>query len=178
MNWDAIGAVGEVVGAIAVLVTLVYLALQIRIQNQQLEIQNKQAELQNTEARLASNQKYLQSVADIQISFAHDAELVKIYIDLMTSDDWESLDPVSIRRIYFIWAASFRIWEGAYHRRLKNQFDEGVWQSIERANEEVFALPSFAEWWSRRYVQYSDNFAQYIDNLLKGQTSATFSNAE
>ena len=40
MNWDAIGAVGEVVGAIAVIATLVYLSLQIRQQNksQQLEV--------------------------------------------------------------------------------------------------------------------------------------------
>jgi hypothetical protein len=30
MNWDAIGAIGEIVGAIAVLATLIYLAIQIR----------------------------------------------------------------------------------------------------------------------------------------------------
>jgi len=30
VNWDAAGAVGEIVGAIAVLITLVYLAKQIR----------------------------------------------------------------------------------------------------------------------------------------------------
>lgn len=30
MNWDAIGAIGEIVGAMAVLVTLIYLAVQIR----------------------------------------------------------------------------------------------------------------------------------------------------
>ena len=30
MNWDAIGAVGEILGALAVLVTLVYLALQVQ----------------------------------------------------------------------------------------------------------------------------------------------------
>ena len=30
MNWEAIGAIGEILGAIAVLVTLVYLAAQIR----------------------------------------------------------------------------------------------------------------------------------------------------
>ena len=30
MNWDAIGAVGELVGALAVLVTLIYLAIQVR----------------------------------------------------------------------------------------------------------------------------------------------------
>jgi hypothetical protein len=30
MNWDALGAIGEIIGASAVLITLVYLALQIR----------------------------------------------------------------------------------------------------------------------------------------------------
>jgi len=30
MNWDAVGAIGEIIGAIAVVVTLVYLATQVR----------------------------------------------------------------------------------------------------------------------------------------------------
>ena len=30
MNWDALGAIGELVGALAVVVTLIYLAVQIR----------------------------------------------------------------------------------------------------------------------------------------------------
>ena len=30
MNWDAIGAIGEIIGALAVFLTLVYLATQIR----------------------------------------------------------------------------------------------------------------------------------------------------
>ena len=33
MNWEAIGAVGEVVGAIAVLATLLYIVAQIRLSN-------------------------------------------------------------------------------------------------------------------------------------------------
>ena len=33
MNWEAIGAVGELVGALAVVMTLAYLALQIRQSN-------------------------------------------------------------------------------------------------------------------------------------------------
>ena len=35
MNWDAIGAIGEIVGASAVVISLVYLASQIRIQNRE-----------------------------------------------------------------------------------------------------------------------------------------------
>ena len=33
MNWDAVGAVAEVVGALGVIISLVYLALQIRQSN-------------------------------------------------------------------------------------------------------------------------------------------------
>lgn len=34
MNWDAIGAIGEIVGASAVLITLIYLATQVRRSNE------------------------------------------------------------------------------------------------------------------------------------------------
>jgi hypothetical protein len=40
MNWEAIGAISEVIGAIGVLITLTYLAIQIRSQNQSMRIQN------------------------------------------------------------------------------------------------------------------------------------------
>ena len=33
MNWDAIGAVGEIVGALAVVISVIYLAVQIRQTN-------------------------------------------------------------------------------------------------------------------------------------------------
>ncbi len=38
MNWDAIGAVGEVVGAIAVIVTIAYLARQVRANSNQMRV--------------------------------------------------------------------------------------------------------------------------------------------
>ena len=36
MNWDALGAIGELAGATAVFASLVYLALQIRLRTLQL----------------------------------------------------------------------------------------------------------------------------------------------
>ncbi|MEC7418977.1 MAG: hypothetical protein VX659_02865, partial [Pseudomonadota bacterium] len=38
MNWDAAGAIGEIVGALAVVMSLIYLASQIRIQNREAKI--------------------------------------------------------------------------------------------------------------------------------------------
>ena len=40
MNWDALGAVGEIVGAGAVVLTLVYLALQVRMSAKQQSIES------------------------------------------------------------------------------------------------------------------------------------------
>ena len=40
MNWDAIGAIGEIVGALAVVVTLIYLAIQIRSSNKHSELES------------------------------------------------------------------------------------------------------------------------------------------
>ena len=45
MNWDAIGAVGEIVGALGVLVTLVYLATQIRDNTRSLQAGSLQSVL-------------------------------------------------------------------------------------------------------------------------------------
>jgi len=45
MNWDAIGAVGEIIGAMAVVASLAYLALQIRHNTREVEEQNRAHEL-------------------------------------------------------------------------------------------------------------------------------------
>jgi hypothetical protein len=37
MNWEAIGAIGEIVGAIAVFVTLLYLGIQLRLNTRALK---------------------------------------------------------------------------------------------------------------------------------------------
>ena len=47
MDWNAIGAVGEIVGALAVVVSLLYLATQVRHSVKTTKIQIEQAELQS-----------------------------------------------------------------------------------------------------------------------------------
>lgn len=42
MNWDAIGAIGEILGAAAVVASLVYLASQIRISNRLSRIESRE----------------------------------------------------------------------------------------------------------------------------------------
>jgi hypothetical protein len=43
MNWEAIGAIGEIVGATAVVASLLYLAVQMRRNAQEARVTNRQA---------------------------------------------------------------------------------------------------------------------------------------
>jgi hypothetical protein len=65
MNWEALGAIGEIVGAVAVVVTIAYLAVQIR---------------QNTRAVKSSVFSELQSeVRQQAFSLANDEDLARIW---------------------------------------------------------------------------------------------------
>ena len=51
MNWDALGAIAELLGAIAVFLTLAYLTVQVRQNSKALELQNKFSAAQIMQAR-------------------------------------------------------------------------------------------------------------------------------
>jgi hypothetical protein len=51
MNWEAIGAIGELIGAVVVVVSLVYLAAQVRQDTEQARLSSVQAvTFQNSES--------------------------------------------------------------------------------------------------------------------------------
>ena len=72
MNWEAVGAIGEIVGAAAVLATLYYLAAQIKIQNRQLQKSNDHARAQTS----VNINDQLLDVFDVLM---RDSDFVKIY---------------------------------------------------------------------------------------------------
>ena len=55
MNWDAIGALGEIVGAIGVIASLVYLSIQIRRSDQSTRAQSLQSVLDGHRDRTLLN---------------------------------------------------------------------------------------------------------------------------
>ena len=61
MNWDAIGAVGEIVGALAVVISLIYLATQIRTSNGAV----RQASMQEIQNQIAKWQQELFSSEEL-----------------------------------------------------------------------------------------------------------------
>lgn len=66
MNWDAIGAIGEIVGAGAVVLTLIYLSIQLR---------------QNTEAlRSTAWQAIQDGEHQFDTSLVHDPQVLAVFL--------------------------------------------------------------------------------------------------
>jgi hypothetical protein len=86
MNWEAVGAIGEIVGAAAVVATLVYLAVQIR---QSSKI-----------ASLQASQHVLEGAAELQARIAEDEDLRRIFASGCRS--YDSLEGGDRRRFYAI----------------------------------------------------------------------------
>ena len=73
MDWDALGALGEIIGAIAFIGTLYYLSNQIKLNSEQIEKAN---DYQRAQSILAGNDYYLR----VWQPLMQDAELAAIYL--------------------------------------------------------------------------------------------------
>ena len=84
MNWDAVGAVGEIVGALAVFITLVYLARQIR---------------QNTRAvNSAALDSTINTISIVRQSIYENDDVARVYLKGSASpDELDDLERVKFR---------------------------------------------------------------------------------
>ena len=77
MNWEALGAIGELIGAVAVMATLIYLAIQIRQNTQQQE----KNELSSQAAAVNASAEALR---DARRDIYQDSELSDIWVKGMS----------------------------------------------------------------------------------------------
>ena len=116
MNWEALGAIGEVVGAIAVVLTLAYLAIQVRQNSNALDQQNKVEKAKTVQDRVEPVMRYMQ----LQIT---SSENLKVMYEVLHNPDWfdrDEHDPLDFMRAQNI--------PVAYRMYLENcffQYEEG-----------------------------------------------------
>ena len=108
MNWEAIGAVGEVLGAFAVFASLIYLARQIR---------------QNTQMMKSTVRQQLAAVSQ-QIGYKL-AEHADILAKVINGD---VLTPVEDLRARSVAQAMFRGWETYAYQHKQGLLDPSEWR--------------------------------------------------
>ena len=149
MNWDAIGAVGEILGAAAVFASLIYLALQIRIQNRESQ---------------------LSAIHDISVGFRESiARFVTeetMEIAFRANTDYEAL--TDVERVRFLVTASqyFLAWEEAFVQHEIGRLPDRKWQSIQNFYVNGLGFPSMQRAWSLRRGLFDPDLADYVDSQV------------
>jgi len=154
MNWEAIGAIGEVAGAIAVVATLFYLAAQIRQNSREIVDSRTQGILElmiKTRSELAEGR-----IAEIQVKI--DAE--------------EELSPEEELRFRAHRAENMNIWE-AYHfnsraGKINSDLDEVMESRLtfSLAGDRPASVKNRALWEQTRTL-YSTQFRNFVDSLIE-----------
>ena len=156
MNWEAIGAIGEVGGAIAVVATLGYLAVQIR---------------QNTKA-LGSNasQAVTTTSAQMSMGLAQNAELASLLRKAFASS--EELDPTERLRVTAFLRGSFRTYENQFYQNQQGFLTE-LWPGYEGNIRDQLRVPFVRHWWPSQRETFGPAFRDFVDRELAATEPAT-----
>jgi hypothetical protein len=159
MNWDAIGAIGEVLGAVAVLITLIYLAIQIR---------------QNTRSVAAS------AFESAMSGFNEVMRDISTNADLATIVRRGGLDPTSLNEDE-LFRFNFAVRCNSNHvYKLFRLHQQGVlprdeWRNVAREAAQVFSMPGYADftaknaYYSELWVEIEREGAENVSSFEFGR---------
>jgi len=150
IDWEVVGAIGELIGGLAVLLTLFYLAVQIR---------------QNTEA---TRVQIRQAISDAQSSNinlrATDPHIAKLIIKSRKN---EQLDEEELLRLQFHLDATLRQFENIHAQYCAGFFPEPEWNSIEAGLENTMTVePSATVWEQQMRLTYNESFRKVVDGVV------------
>jgi hypothetical protein len=150
MNWEAIGAIGEVVGAIAVIATLAYLAAQVRQATNSVQ----------GAAELEASKQF----TDWHARITNSLELRTIW-DKGAAD--EDLDDVE--RVQYVWliAELFFMVEGFFRQYKRGLISKATWEPLEMAVVSSLKTVQGGAWWDSGVAPLSGEFRDHLNEARK-----------
>jgi hypothetical protein len=154
MNWEAIGAVGELVGAVAVVATLLYLAAQIR--------QN------NANQRVSAKQEMTSQFTDFIDFLVLNPEFADIHDRGLAGEELNSREASLFSRILAKATWNFSVMHFQY--RIQS-LDPGDWEESRSLIAYYCSTPGYQKFWITRERAHGPEFLAYIDNEIKRHVS-------
>ena len=151
MNWEAIGAVGEIIGALAVVISLLYLAVQIRAQVAQ--------------ARLTAFHEMANQFREVTALFAS-PDISDVFV--RANKDFDSMSDAELLRLIVLTTNLFRAWEEAFLEMRNGHLEVKSWEALSRDYTQVMGSPSFGRIWQMRKQNYDPSFCEHV-NALESQ---------
>jgi hypothetical protein len=163
VNWDAIGAVAELLAAVGFIVSLIYLAKQISMTNENV--------VQNTTALFNQGEHAsLNGVVAINLSIVESRSVAELM--LQAYSDHDSLDAVDRFRFGRLLFTQFESHQTFFLQNSRNSGGKDQWATWEyyaRAFDDLLKVPCVAKWWVASRSNFDSGFIAYIDNKLPAQ---------
>jgi hypothetical protein len=158
MDWNAIGALAEVLAAIAVIGSVVYLALQIRT-----EAAARRGETLHAQAA---------RIGEIQIQIAASEQLTDVFVRGI--ENYNGLARNEAAQFAATMGPIVRTLEENYFQWQEGNLDPRVWEGIVGLTNHFASSPGVKEWWLTRAHWYSAEFGDFFEQAGKATTSAWY----
>lgn len=152
MNWEAIGAVGEIVGAAAVVVTLIYLAGQVRHAT-------KATQAAGVQAASALDQEFL-------LALGQNPEATRIWTTYMWGD-LDTLSEAERMQGFFLFGSTLRRLENVHNQYQLGTISGDAWRSRQGMYAGIARSKAFAahlkgpakSWMAGDFVEFMNQLA-------------------
>jgi hypothetical protein len=146
MNWDAIGALGQVLGAVAVIVTLLYIAREVRQNGRSLSIsalRDTTAQWNHWSEMIATSADLAEIVSKGNKSFANLSESESLRYGAYVQSFFDNVDSYRSLAIDYGMDKDLTLLASIVSRRIQ--------------------IPGFNAWWAANTADYADNFVSWIE---------------
>ena len=164
MNWDAIGAIGQVLGSLAVFVSLGYLAVQTKVS----------ASATKHASQNAFVSEYNQFLTDMRTQ----PELIELLVRA-SSEGTETLDFKSQEQLHLFFTQQFILSLNMWLQMRAGQFDPRLAKPL----IEFFAIQCKSDaaphtWWSGFKHGWDKEFTSHIDAMIGDPSVPTIQRAQ
>jgi len=150
MNWEAVGAISQIVGTVLVGITLIYLAIQLR---------------QNTSALKSSTFLAISTLMGSTMEiFATHSDLAPLLIKAQAGLD--KLSPDERARFGFLMMMAYRRVETVVVQRHLGFIDRDLTEGFERSALSVLHSKRVRQWWDASKDAFSNVFSAWVDEKL------------
>ena len=167
MDWDAIGAIGEVIGGVAVIASLIYLAIQVRVNSDQVE-RNTKAQVALTEFssdERAQQKGFVYTATCLrgqpQGGYLPADEIGQLVYRGNLGQELPELDAMRYREWVRSLMGSHQTFFLAYSEGLES---EAMWNYWKRTFSQLLSMPGFAAAWKELEPLSDEEFRAYITN--------------
>jgi len=169
MNWEALGAIAELLGAIGVIATLVYLSIQVKVGRDATEANTLQLKQNEKTAAAQMRVSLVSMMLEVNRDVYSSDELAELLAQVAEQGSDEQLSPAARARVFRFWITEMNRYRLQYYL-----LKDGILLGDDYASNLEIGLSHImrnrayrAFWMDGASERFPIDFAGYVNQLLE-----------